>query len=297
MTIKVARAAAALLPLLVCKALAGSVLRKIPVPGAVTFTLIVQVPAVMPVPAGIAPPVKVTVVPPGVAVTTPPQVETALGVAAITTPGGKVSVSGAVKVATRVFGLDKVIVSVEIPPAVIEAGLKALLTVGGMGGGGGTTVKVALAAPLLLPLLVCKAPAGSVLVKVPLAAAVTLTVTVQVPGAPPGIAPPVKVIVLPPAGAVSTPPQVVLAFGVAAITRPAGRLSVSGAVSVAAPGLGLIKVMVLVATPPAVMVVGVKATLSKGAAGDVGTTVKVALAPPLLLPLLVCKEPAGRVLV
>ena len=47
---------------------------------------------------------------------------------------------------------------------------------------------------------------------------------------PPGIVPPVKVTVDPPAVAVTAPPQVVLAFGVAAIITPVGKVSTSGAV-------------------------------------------------------------------
>src|SRR3972149_1947896 len=56
----------------------------------------------------------------------------AFGVAAIVTPRGKVSVSGAVKVATLMFGLDSVRVRVDtLPaPALMVAGLKALPSVG-----------------------------------------------------------------------------------------------------------------------------------------------------------------------
>lgn len=85
------------------------------------------------VPAGIEP-VKVTVFPPAEAVM-PPQVELAFGVDAITIPVGKVSMSGALKVARLVFGLDSVMVRVDIPPALIETGLKALLSVGVPGSG------------------------------------------------------------------------------------------------------------------------------------------------------------------
>jgi hypothetical protein len=55
------------------------------------------------------------------------------------------------------------------------------------------TVKVATPAVMLLPRLVCNAPAGIVLVRAPLQfLAVTITVTVQEPFA--GIEPPVNVI-------------------------------------------------------------------------------------------------------
>ena len=66
--------------------------------------------------------------------------------------------SGAVRVATALLGLFNVMVRVETPPAVIVAGLKALLNVGALTGM--VTVKVAMAGAALLPLPVCKAPAA-----------------------------------------------------------------------------------------------------------------------------------------
>src|SRR5437660_272254 len=125
MTVKVAIAGAALLPLLVCNAPMSRVLTKLPPAGAVTSTVTVQEPL-----AGIEPPVKVIVALPGTAVTVPPaQVEPELP--ETTTPMGKVSTSGAVTVAIVVFGLLKVMVSVETPPAGMAAGPKDLLSVGG----------------------------------------------------------------------------------------------------------------------------------------------------------------------
>jgi hypothetical protein len=79
---------------------------------------------------------------------------------------------------------------------------------------------------------------------------------VQKPGTvtlPPGIVRPIgKVTEEPPAIAVGTPapPQVVATFGVPAITKPTGKLSVNGAVRVAAAELVLAKVIVRVETPP-----------------------------------------------
>jgi hypothetical protein len=119
----------------------------------------------------------------------------------------------------------------------------------------GTTVKVATADPALFSLVVSKAPAGSVLMYEPPTAAVTLAVSVQLPLA--GIERPAgKVTVEPPATATGTPPppQVVLTFGVAAITTPLGKVSTSGAVRVAPATLGLLKVTVSVETPPVLMV-------------------------------------------
>src|ERR1041385_5365825 len=143
-----------------------------PVEAAVTFTVTIQEPL-----AGIEPPVRVTVEPPVGAVTVPPQV--VLGLPETTTPLGNVSVSAAVSVATVLLGLFNVMVRVETPPEVISAGRNALLRV--TADGGAETVKVATAATVLLPLLVCNAPTASVLMQMLPVAAVTFTVTVQEP--------------------------------------------------------------------------------------------------------------------
>ena len=155
MTVKVAMAGAALLPLLVCNAPMSRVLTKLPPPGAVTSTVTVQEPLI-----GIQPPVKVTVELPRTAVTVPPA-HVVPAPPETTTPMGNVSTSGAVSVATVVFGLLKVMVRVETPPAGMAAGLKDLLSVGGTLASG--TVKVAMAGAALLPLLVCNAPISRVL--------------------------------------------------------------------------------------------------------------------------------------
>lgn len=104
--------------------------------------------------------------PPAVAetVAVPPQVVPAFGAVAIVTPVGKMSMSGAVKVATLVLGLDSVMVRVDTPSILMVSGLKPLPSVGGPPGGTvGTTVKVTMVGRMLLPKLVCKALAGSVL--------------------------------------------------------------------------------------------------------------------------------------
>ena len=123
-----------------------------------------------------------------------------------------------------------------------------------------TAFKSTLGPARLLPWLVCRALTGSVLRKLPAAAAVTFTVTVHVPGVPTGIVEFVdKLTVFPPAVALTTPPpQVVVAFGVGAITTPAGNVSVSGALRVARLPAALVKVMVRVETPPGLMVDGLK---------------------------------------
>ncbi len=84
-------------------------------------------------------------------------------------------------------------------------------------------------------------------------------------------------------------------MGVAAITPPAGKVSISGAVRVAATRLGLLKTMVSVETPPSAMLIGMKPLASVGAAGG-GTAVRVAVTGAALFPLLVCKTPARSVL-
>jgi hypothetical protein len=118
---------------------------------AVTGTVTVQDP-----PAWIEPAVKVTDEVP--VVTAPPQV--VLAAPAINMPEGKVSVSGAdaFRNAVVVPALLSVMVSVATPPALTVAGLKALPSVGAVGGWG--TVKVATAGAALLPFWVTRAPAA-----------------------------------------------------------------------------------------------------------------------------------------
>ena len=118
---------------------------------AVTGTVTVQEPL-----AGIVPPVRVTVEPPALAVSVPPHVLLALPETA--TPLGNVSVNGAFRLAIAVSALLKVIVRVEVPPAAMVAGVKALPSVTEEEAG---TVNVATAGAVLVPLLVTKAPTAS----------------------------------------------------------------------------------------------------------------------------------------
>lgn len=122
--VKVATAGTTLLPLLVCNAPAARELIKLPAAGAVTFTVTVQEPLV-----GIVPPVNITVELPVAPVRVPPQV--VVPGAETVTPVGSESTSGEVKLAALPLALLKVMVRTEVPPAVMLAGLKALLTVGG----------------------------------------------------------------------------------------------------------------------------------------------------------------------
>jgi hypothetical protein len=121
-------------------------------PDVLTCTVTVQEPF-----PGIEPPVNVTLE--ALTLVDPPQVVLARPETII--PLGKVSVSGAVRIAMVLLGLLKVIVRVENPPVRMAAGLKDLRTVGATRG---VTVKVATAGPVLLPLPVCSAPIGRVLV-------------------------------------------------------------------------------------------------------------------------------------
>ena len=113
---------------------------KAPPLAALTGTVIVQEPL-----AGIEPPVNVT--DELFEVTVPPHV--VLGEEATTTPTGSVSTSGALRLAPVVFVLLKVMVRVELPPALITAGLKALPSVGDTRTV--FTVKVATAGEVLFP--------------------------------------------------------------------------------------------------------------------------------------------------
>jgi len=105
---------------------------------------------------GIIPFVKVT--DEVVEVADPPQV--VLGLPETTNPLGNVSVSGSLIVAAGP-ALLKVIVTVELPPAMIVDGVNVLPSVTPVGE---DTVSVAMAGPALLPLLVCNAPAASELI-------------------------------------------------------------------------------------------------------------------------------------
>jgi hypothetical protein len=95
----------------------------------VTATVTVQLP-----PAGITPPVNETTEYPTGALTVPPQL--VLAVPDTDKPAGNVSVKADVMLADVVFGLLKVRVSVELPPAVIEGSLKDLPSTGGALTGG-----------------------------------------------------------------------------------------------------------------------------------------------------------------
>ena len=84
----------------------------------------------------------------------PLHVVAAFGVAASTSPAGKVSTRSALNVAAVEFAFDSVIVSVLATPAATLAGENAFAIVGGAT----VTVSVASADAALLPASVCNAP-------------------------------------------------------------------------------------------------------------------------------------------
>jgi hypothetical protein len=148
------------------------------------------------------------------------------------------------------------------------------------------TFRVATAAAVVSPLLVCKAPAGIVLTRWPVVhvlVVVTLTVMLQEPLA--GIEPLCKVTDEPPIEADVVPPQVLLAEPLTII--PVGNESVKDDESFAAVEFGLDRVIVRVEVPACLMLAGLNDLVSFGAIGAGGTIVKVAEADPVLAPLLV----------
>jgi hypothetical protein len=192
------------------------------------LTVIVQV-----VLAGMLPLFRVTVVPPLAAVTeaeAPHPVNVGETGLARKTFAGRLSARDAcVKVVFAPFVM--VMDNWLVPPAQIEVGLKLLLTEGAPAA---VTFNVALAGLVLLMLLPApvelRAPTGMVLILVPAVAEVTLTETVHDPGVDPdwaGTVPPLREMVVEPAGAVAVPPH---EFAVTPTTDiPVGKLSVQDA--------------------------------------------------------------------
>jgi len=176
-----------------------------------TDTVITQLP-----PAGIVPPLKVSVVSPATGAKVPPQVSVAFGGFATTNPAGNASVNATPVNATVGFGLVNVKVSVVVPPTGTTEAPKALLIVGGA-----NTVIVAV-------LLVVPGPpfvdvtAPVVLFLTPAVVPVTVTENMHVPLA--AIVAPVSVIWLLPV-IVSVPPHCDVVP--LATDKPAGNVSVN----------------------------------------------------------------------
>ena len=127
------------------------------------------------------------------------------------------------------------------------------------------TFRVALAGLVLLmfvpPPVALKAPIGIVLILLPGDVEVTLTDTVHDPGVVPawaGTVPPLREMLVEPAGAVTVPPQELDVTPTTVI--PAGKLSVQEAL-VNWKELGLKIVIRRTEVPPAAMEIGVKVLL------------------------------------
>lgn len=121
-----------------------------------------------------------------------------------------------------------------------------------------------------------------------LGVAAIVSETLQEPLA--GIAPPVNVTWELPATAVSVPPHVLLAPP--ETTMPLGKVSVNGAVSVAAVLLGLVSVIVRFEVPPELMVAGLKTFTILGGVPAELLTVKVETVPTAFVPVVACRVPA-----
>src|SRR5713101_965372 len=216
-----------------------AVLLVAPVPPSVEVTALVVLlllPAVVPVTftenvhddpaAGDAvsvPPAKLIVPLPAVAVIVPlPQEPVRFGVAATTTPAGKLSLKPTPLSALAVFGLVMVKLSVLLELNGTLVGLNALLMVGGA-----TTVIEALA---VLPVPPSVEVTCTLLFFTPAVVPVTLTENVHDDPAPGDAVnvPPARLTVPLPAAAVIVPlPQDPVRLGVAATTRPAGSTSLN----------------------------------------------------------------------
>lgn len=223
--------------------------------GAVTWTEIVQVPSEVGLPAGIVPPVKLTlfavveVVPPQVFPVTPTTVKGA----------GRLSVKST-PVYAKLIGFCRVMVSVVVPPAGNVDGENRFVTPISR------TVRRAVACVAFVRFCALpSAPAGILFVCVPCVSDVTLTVIMQEElGA---MLPLLNVTDVPPATAVTEaegPHPEVEAFGGFARKTFAGRLSVMAAwVSVVLAALLLI-LIVSSLVAPAQIVDGLKLLLTVG---------------------------------
>ena len=234
------------------------VLRNDPAGVAVTLTDMAQLRLPLPV---TEPPVRLIEVSPAVAVNVPPQLLVAPGVLATCMPVGNGSLTATPVSVVPLLGLVIVRVRVEVPPAGIDVGLKALVIVGAA-----MTVKVAEPVPPVPPLV--EVTARVVLVFEPPVVAVTLTDTAQLLLAL--IEPPVRLIDPSPAFGEKVPPvQVFVALGVLATCKPLGNVSLTATPVSPVLALGLVIVRVRVEAPPVGIVVGLKALVIVGFARTV----------------------------
>src|SRR6266852_5896296 len=271
-----------------------AVLLTAPVPPSVELTapvVLLLLPAVVPVTstekvhdepaAGDAvsvPPDKLMVLLPAVAVIVPlPQEPVTLGVAATTTPAGKLSVKPTPLSALAVFGLVMVKLNVLVAFNAMLVGLKPLLMVGGA-----TTVRLALE---VFPVPPSVEVTWTLLSFTPAVVPVTSTENVHDdPAAGDAVSVPPDRLMLPlPAVAVIVPlPQEPVTLGVAATTRPAGKLSVNATPLSALAVFGLVMVKLSVLLAFNAMLVGLKALLIVGGATTVMEAFAVFPVPPLV---------------
>lgn len=155
-TVNVAAVGNSLFPLVVSKESAGIEFTKLPAFSARITKVMVHLPK-----AGMeAASSKVTVtgvIFGGEAVTLPPQV--VLGLPTSVRPAGNISTKSMVKSAASALLLIRVIVTFEVPPAVMVNGSKLLLIIGVIIAAD-MTVKVAAVGATLSPWSVCKSPAA-----------------------------------------------------------------------------------------------------------------------------------------
>ena len=175
---------------------------------------------------------------------------------AISRPVGRLSLKLRVAKFKALAELSMVKVKVLRPPRGMVLGKKLLLKPGRVV----STVKSALAGPLL-PALEVKSP--DVLLCVPAVLLVTFRLTIQLEFAP--TLPPLRLMVVPPGGAVSVPSvQVVMALAGVAINTLAGKVSVKAKAVTPVPEAVLSMVKVRVLAEPGPMVLGEKALLKVG---------------------------------
>jgi hypothetical protein len=265
-----------------------------------TTTLLLLSPAVVPCTftvtaqealAASVPPDRLSPLEPGVAVGVPPQVLVRPFGVAITSPAGKLSVNANPFNDMVLFGLVMLIVSDVVPFSGILLAPKLLVTVCGA-----TTVSVAvlLVAPVP-PFVELTAPV--VFVTTPACVPVTFTTTVHVV---PGVAmlPPVRLMLVEFAAAVTVPPQEFVTPGVDATCSPFVSVSLKAIpVSAVVLAAGFVMVKVAVVVPFSGMLAAPNALLIVG--GATILTVAVLLATPVppfaevIAPVVLLASPAA----
>ena len=247
-----------------------------------TVTLIEQEPL-----AASEPPVKLMLVAAAAGANVPPQVLVAPGVAATSTPGGKLSVIAS-PLNGIAFELVKFSVSVEVPFTITLVGEKLLATVGGA-----ATVNVAEAVKPVPPSVEDTVPVT--LFFTPAVVPLTTTLIEQLPPAE-AIDPPVNEMLVAIAAGLNVPPQVLVAPGVVLTSIPGGKLSLTATpVTPAGLAAGLVIVRVRVDVPLGAMVVGENAFVMVGGAKTFNVAEAVRPVPPsveLTAPVMLGLAPA-----